>query len=84
MPWCSACQFSAKRHFDALSITNKVPSIVVKRRNLRLEIDAALSGHHIVVANALIPRRVSVDALLVHVDPGLLEAQDPGGREIDA
>lgn len=62
--------------------TYEVPPIVIQRCDFRLKVNAALARNHIVVANALVPRGISVDTLLVHVDPGLLEAQDARGRKI--
>lgn len=64
--------------------THKVPAIVIDRSDLGLKIDATLTRHNIMVANALIPRSVFEDALAVHVDPRFLEAKDARGGEVDA
>ena len=60
----------------------EVPPIIVQRRNLGLEIDTRLSRHNVVVTQALVPRRIVENALLVHRDPSLLEAKDARRGEV--
>jgi len=62
--------------------TYEVPPIVVQRRNLGLEIDTRLSRHNVVVSQALVPRRIVENALLIHGNPSLLEAKDARRGEV--
>jgi hypothetical protein len=61
----------------------KVPAVVVQRGDLGLKVDAVLALHHVVVSQALVPGGVLENALAVHVDPGLLEANDTACGKVD-
>jgi len=66
-----------------LSSTYEVPTIVVERSNLCLEIDAALSLDNIMISKALVPWGFLEDTFLIHIHPCLLEAQDATRGKVD-
>lgn len=81
MPWFR----SAKVYFlESGYLTYKIPAIVIDRRHFCLEVYTTLALNDVVIAKALVPRDLIEDALAVHVDPSLLEAEDSASGEVYA